>query len=65
MHIINIKKKIMPSYGKKQAPAGVDKSPMMVPPGVRKMVSRNGLVASTLEIKNCGTKGNPALLAQR
>jgi hypothetical protein len=55
----------MPSYGKKQAPAGVDKSPMMVPPGVRKMVSRNGLVASTLEIKNCGTKGNPALLAQK
>jgi len=55
----------MPNYLKEQAPAGVDKSPMMVPAGVRKMVSTNGLIASTLEIKNCGTKGNPALLAQK
>ncbi len=55
----------MPSYGEKQTPAGVDKSPNIKSPGNRVMMSRNGLIAPTLEICNCEYKGNPALNAQK
>lgn len=55
----------MPSYGKKQQPAGKDISPSIKPLGTRKMVPNNAMLKSTLSIDNCGHKGNPALLAQK
>ena len=55
----------MPTYGEKQIPAGVDKSPVIKPLGTREMESRQTNVETTLRIDNCPYKGNPALNANR
>jgi hypothetical protein len=55
----------MPTYGEKQIPAGVDKSPVIKPLGTREMESRQTNVESTLRIDNCPYKGNAALNANR
>ena len=54
----------MPTYGEKQKPAGVNKSPMQKPLGKRVMDSRNVNIEPSLSIDNCPYKGNPALNAQ-
>lgn len=54
----------MPSYGQKQKPAGVDKSPVAKKMGTRKMKSINSNIDCDLYIKNPEYKGNPALNAQ-
>ena len=54
----------MPTYGEKQKPAGVNKSPMQKPLGKRTMESRNVNIKPSLSIDNCPYKGNPALNAQ-
>jgi len=48
----------MPSYGKQQKPAGVDKSPVISDPGKRTMRSANALIKAGFSIKNCEYKGN-------
>ena len=55
----------MPSYGEKQMPAGVDKSPAMKPLGQRTMKSKDATIAPGLTIDNCVYKGNAALNANR
>ena len=55
----------MPSYGKKQQPAGKDISPAMKPLGKRTMVSRNATIKSSLSVDNCAYKGNAVLNAQK
>ena len=55
----------MPSYGKAQTPAGVEKSPAIKPLGKRTMESRDRLVKSTLSIDNCPYKGNPVINANK
>ncbi len=55
----------MPSYGEKQKPAGVDKSPAAKNIGVRKMKSINSNVACDLYIDAPEYKGNPTLNAQK
>lgn len=57
----------MPSYGEKQMPAGVDKSPMkMKGGGMMTMQSRNMAIKPSLRIDtDCEYKGNPVLNAQR
>tara|TARA_R100001509_G_C4712065_1_gene163666 strand:- start:355 stop:522 length:168 start_codon:yes stop_codon:yes gene_type:complete len=55
----------MPTYGEKQIPAGVDKSPVIKPLGTREMESRQTNVETTLRIDNCPYKGNAALNANR
>ena len=54
----------MPTYGEKQKPAGVNKSPMQKPLGKRVMESRNTNIKSSLSIDNCAYKGNAVLNAQ-
>lgn len=55
----------MPTYGQKQKPAGVNKSPMQKPLGKRTMESRNENIEPSLSIDNCVYKGNAALNAQK
>jgi len=55
----------MPSYGEKQKPAGVDKSPVEKPLGRRAMKSRSKLIETDLYIDNCPYKGNALLNAQK
>ena len=55
----------MPTYGEKQIPAGVDKSPVIKPLGTREMESRQTNVETTVRIDNCPYKGNAALNANR
>ncbi len=55
----------MPSYGKKQMPAGKDISPAYKPLGERKMVSKDMTIKSTLKIDNCMYKGNPVMRANK
>ncbi len=55
----------MPSYGKKQEPAGKIRSVGKPIVGTRIMKSNNSTITPTLGgIKNCGYKGNPTLNAQ-
>ena len=54
----------MPSYGQKQKPAGVNKSPMQKPLGKRTMESKNENIEPSLSIDNITYKGNANLLAQ-
>jgi len=61
----NLKIETMPSYGEKQAPAGVDKSPAMKPLGKRTMRSKDSTIAPALTIDNCEYKGNAALRANQ
>ncbi len=53
----------MPTYGEKQTPCGVDKSPEFLNVGTRRMVSRNMMIKSNLSIDNVPYKGNPVLNA--
>tara|TARA_R100001086_G_scaffold195725_1_gene112496 strand:+ start:181 stop:348 length:168 start_codon:yes stop_codon:yes gene_type:complete len=53
----------MPEQGKKQMPAGVDKSPKFINVGKRTMVSRNMMLKSNLSIDNVPYKGNATLNA--
>ena len=57
----------MPTIGRFQAPAGVDKSPMKkMSSGVKVMTSRDATIKPGLVIDtDCGYKGNPVLNAQR
>lgn len=57
----------MPSIGRFQAPAGVDKSPMKkMSSGVKVMTSRDTTIKPGLVINtNCAYKGNAVLNAQR
>jgi hypothetical protein len=55
----------MPTYGEKQKPAGVDKSPKNKPLGTRYMESRQTNIETTLEIDNCPYKGNAVHNAQK
>ena len=54
----------MPTYGEKQKPAGINKSPMQKPLGKRTMESRNTNIKPSLSIDNIPYKGNANLLAQ-
>ena len=54
----------MPTYGEKQKPAGVNKSPMQKPLGERTMESKNENIEPSLSIDNITYKGNANLLAQ-
>ena len=49
----------MPTYGKAQQPAGVDKSPAQKPLGRRTMDSRDVNIETSLIIDNIPYKGNP------
>tara|TARA_R100000231_G_scaffold130034_1_gene101600 strand:- start:607 stop:774 length:168 start_codon:yes stop_codon:yes gene_type:complete len=53
----------MPEQGKKQMPAGVDKSPKFVNVGERTMLSANAMMKLGFSIKNCDYKGNATLNA--
>jgi|ETNmetMinimDraft_21_1059911.scaffolds.fasta_scaffold62248_3 hypothetical protein len=53
----------MPSNGKKQNPAGVNKSPHIAKLGNRKMESANRLMRTGFTIENCQYKGNPVFNA--
>ena len=55
----------MPTYGEKQQPAGVDKSPAPKPLGKRIMDSRDVNIDPTLSIDNVPYKGNAVLNAQK
>jgi len=55
----------MPSYGEKQVPAGVDKSPAMKPLGNRTMRSKDSTIAPGFTVCNCEYKGNAALRANQ
>jgi hypothetical protein len=55
----------MPTIGKTQKPAGVDKSSPQKPLGKRKMESRNVNIKSSLIIDNCQYKGNAVLNANK
>ena len=55
----------MPSYGKKQKPAGVDKSPAMKKSGMRKMKSINSNIECDLYFDSPEYKGNATLNAQK
>jgi hypothetical protein len=55
----------MPSYGKKQKPAGVDKSPVMKKLGMRKMKSINSNIECDLYLDSPEYKGNATLNAQK
>jgi hypothetical protein len=54
----------MPTYGKQQRPAGVNKSSAPKLPGRRVMVSKQSNIQSGLSIDNCPYKGNAVLNAQ-
>ena len=55
----------MPTYGEKQQPAGVDKSPAQKPLGRRVMTSRNTNIKPTLVVDNIPYEGNAVLNAQK
>jgi len=57
----------MPSLGRFQQPAGVDKSPVKKPyAGIKRMESRDSTIRTSLVIdNNCTCDGNPVLKAQR
>ncbi len=52
----------MPTYGKQQRPAGVNKSSAPKLPGRRVMVSKQSNIQSGLSIDNCPYKGSNAVL---
>jgi hypothetical protein len=54
----------MPSQGEQQKPAGVNKSPIQKPLGIRVMESKNSTIKPSLSISNCQYNGNAALNAQ-
>ena len=55
----------MPTYGKKQRPAGVNKSPKVKSLGTRSMNSRNQMIRTSLRIESPEYKGNAVLNANR
>ena len=55
----------MPTYGEKQKPAGVNKSPMQKPLGKRVMESKNVNIKSSLTIDNIPYEGNAVLNANK
>ena len=55
----------MPTYGEKQNPAGVDRSPAQKPLGKRIMTSRDRNIKSDLSIDNIPYQGNSVLNAQK
>ena len=55
----------MPSYGEKQKPAGKKLDCGCKPFGDRKMISRNPLIVSTLEMNNIQYNGNAVLNANK
>jgi len=55
----------MPTIGKSQKPAGVDKSPQQKPLGKRYMESRNMDIETNLVIDNIPYKGNAVLNANK
>ena len=55
----------MPTYGKVQQPAGVDKSPAKKPLGRRTMDSRDTNIETSLIIDDIPYKGNAVLNANR
>ena len=55
----------MPTYGAKQNPAGVNKSPMQKPLGKRVMESKNVNIKPSLIIDNITYKGNAVLNANK
>ena len=55
----------MPSYGGKQAPAGVERNIAKPILGSRTMRSKNGNIMPAITIDNCTYKGNAVLNANR
>ena len=55
----------MPSYGKNQKPAGVNKSPKVKNLGTRSMDSRNRMIKTSLKISEVGYPGNAVLNAEK
>ena len=55
----------MPTYGEKQKPAGINKSPMQKPLGKRVMESKNDNIKSSLTIDNIPYEGNAVLNANK
>lgn len=55
----------MPSYGMKQKPAGINKSPKVKDLGTRSMDSRNAMIKTSLKISNCKYQGNAVLNAEK
>jgi hypothetical protein len=54
----------MPTQGEQQKPAGVNKSPIQKPLGIRVMESKNSTIKPSLIIDNPPYKGNAVLNAQ-